>query len=195
MDDFELQNLNEAQQTAVYQLIAERYEKSSKELLRWDQKLPDTPWLNEFKHFRQKKTESEALIKKLQIAIPIERKDILLGHLRQLASGILGLPPDQQMSGAVGFFEKGMDSIMAVEFRNQLQMDLGPTSMLQATLIFDHPNLIALSDYLERLLFPEIEQKVEEKVIPFPQEELKAPETMQDEEIARMIENEFNNLR
>jgi acyl carrier protein len=45
-----------------------------------------------------------------------------------------------------GFFEMGMDSLMVVELKDALEQQLGCT--LEATLIFDHPNLKALAKYL-----------------------------------------------
>uniref|UniRef100_A0A2P1CZH3 Type I polyketide synthase n=2 Tax=unclassified Phormidium TaxID=2609805 RepID=A0A2P1CZH3_9CYAN len=47
-----------------------------------------------------------------------------------------------------GFFELGMDSLMAVELRNRLQKSLACS--LPATLSFDYPNVKVLADYLAK---------------------------------------------
>ena len=47
-----------------------------------------------------------------------------------------------------GFFELGMDSLMAVELRNRIQQSLGTSHQLSATLAFDHPSIDALTRHL-----------------------------------------------
>jgi hypothetical protein len=56
------------------------------------------------------------------------------------------LPPEAVLSAATPLKEVGLDSLLAVELRNQLAR-LGGTP-LPATLAFDHPTLDALADYL-----------------------------------------------
>lgn len=50
--------------------------------------------------------------------------------------------PDPQ----VGFFQLGMDSLMAVELQARLTKLLGVT--LPSTLTFDYPNIVSLEKYL-----------------------------------------------
>ncbi|NEP07915.1 MAG: acyl carrier protein, partial [Okeania sp. SIO4D6] len=45
-----------------------------------------------------------------------------------------------------GFFEMGMDSLMALEFRNRLQNLTGHS--FPSTLTFEYPNIEAIADYL-----------------------------------------------
>jgi len=46
--------------------------------------------------------------------------------------------------------ELGLDSLMAVELRNQLKVDLQLGVPLTATLVFDHPTVEAIADFLVR---------------------------------------------
>ena len=45
----------------------------------------------------------------------------------------------------MGFLDLGMDSLMAVEFRNRLNRGLGLEPPLPATALFDHPNIRSLA--------------------------------------------------
>jgi hypothetical protein len=46
----------------------------------------------------------------------------------------------------------GIDSLMAVELRNLLGVGLGLENVLSATLVFDHPTVDAVANYLETQL-------------------------------------------
>jgi hypothetical protein len=67
---------------------------------------------------------------------------LLARHVRTL----LELPEDAVLSPALALKEIGLDSLLAVELRNQLAR-LGGTP-LPATLAFDHPTLEALASHL-----------------------------------------------
>ena len=53
-----------------------------------------------------------------------------------------------------GFLDAGMDSLMIVELSHQIQLELGAEHEIPATLVFDHPRLSDLSDYLLSVLYP-----------------------------------------
>ncbi len=52
------------------------------------------------------------------------------------------------------FLDCGLDSLMIVEMSRQIQVELEPGHDAPATLIFDHPRICDLSDYLVGALFP-----------------------------------------
>jgi long-chain acyl-CoA synthetase len=53
-----------------------------------------------------------------------------------------------------GFLDAGMDSLMIVELSNQIQLELGSGHEIPATLVFDHPRICDLSEYLISAMFP-----------------------------------------
>ncbi len=94
--------------------------------------------------------------------------EILKKYLRGLVKNTLGLPSQQILNDEQGFFDIGMDSLMAVEFKNQLQAEIGSSYVLPATLAMDFPTVNTMADYLQRLIYPEekkaaVEDKNEEK--------------------------------
>ncbi|MEO1399841.1 MAG: type I polyketide synthase [Cyanobacteria bacterium J06635_1] len=81
---------------------------------------------------------------------PLEdRQEALVAYLQSEVGRVLKisdpakLPRPQQ-----GFFDMGMDSLMAVELKTQLETSLAAT--LPATLLIEAPSLQALADYLAR---------------------------------------------
>jgi acyl transferase domain-containing protein/short-subunit dehydrogenase/acyl carrier protein len=86
----------------------------------------------------------------LNAAPAAQRRSLLLQHLREQASAVMGLPDAGLIDPRSPFNAMGLDSLMAVELRNALGRDLG--LKLPATLIFDYPTLEALTDHLLPLL-------------------------------------------
>jgi len=75
-----------------------------------------------------------------------QRAEVLAAHVCATVAGVMGLQAGS-LPKQVGFFELGMDSLMALDLRNRLQADLGGP-VLSSTLIFDHPTLEALTGHL-----------------------------------------------
>ena len=86
--------------------------------------------------------------------VPAARQRSVLGALiRERALRALGLDAQRVVDPRTPLGELGLDSLLAVELRNTLGNALGRT--LPATLLFDHPTLDALTDYLcAQLLTP-----------------------------------------
>ncbi len=100
-----------------------------------------------------KKTESP-LLQQLQKAIPSQRKEILNAYLRQLTQTLLKFPSQQDLKDEQGFVASGMDSLLATQFRNTLQEELGNDYTLPTTLAFDYPSIAAIMRYFENSIFP-----------------------------------------
>ncbi len=79
-----------------------------------------------------------------------QREAVLLGYLQGELRAVLGLaePP----SPSAGFFDLGMDSLMAVELRNRLNAALERAYQVPNTIAFDHPSLEKLARHLAEQL-------------------------------------------
>ncbi len=66
---------------------------------------------------------------------------------------VLGLSASYNLDFAQPLRDIGMDSLMAVELRNAISASL--QHKLPSTLLFDYPNIDALTDFLTRELWPE----------------------------------------
>lgn len=73
-------------------------------------------------------------------------KQRLTDHIRETIAQILGLDNLEEIEITKGFFDLGIDSLMAVDVKNRLEKSLETT--LRSTLIFDYPNAETLAGYL-----------------------------------------------
>jgi len=90
--------------------------------------------------------ERVKLLRKLEAASPARRIEILAEYVRGLVAAVLGYDSSSLLDPNQGFFEIGMDSLMAVDLQRRLQTGLGVT--LSSTVGFDHPTVEALAKYL-----------------------------------------------
>ncbi|MFY9983858.1 MAG: type I polyketide synthase [Chthoniobacterales bacterium] len=74
------------------------------------------------------------------------RREILVAQLRSLAGEVLGFEPCREIDLEQGLFDMGMDSLMAVELKGRLERSLD--LQLSSSVMFDYPNIRALTDYI-----------------------------------------------
>ncbi len=91
-------------------------------------------------------TPASDILQRLKQARAKESYSLLITRLQEEVTQILGLAFSEWPTVQQGFFEMGMDSLMAVELKTRLAKHLGMT--LPNTLIFDYPNLHKLAHYL-----------------------------------------------
>ena len=77
---------------------------------------------------------------------PSQRRAAVQAHLLEQTLQVLGVGPSLQINAGRALKDYGLDSLMAVELRNLLARSLA--TALPATLLFDHPTLNALTQYL-----------------------------------------------
>jgi len=75
-----------------------------------------------------------------------QRLNFLTTALQQEVARVLGRSVNQLPDPQLGFFDMGMDSLMAVELKNRLDTQLGTT--VSSTVIFEHPTIAALAKHL-----------------------------------------------
>lgn len=90
---------------------------------------------------------------RLNKSTPEIRHELLLGALIERTRETLELGEDSEINPYKPLQELGLDSVMAVELRNEMTKITGKT--LPATLLFDYPTLDAISNYLITLLYPD----------------------------------------
>ena len=88
---------------------------------------------------------SEDLLSSLPEA-PEAREELLVSFLQQELQAVLRLPAAPEPT--VGFFDLGMDSLMAVELRNRLNRTFAGEYTAPNTLVFDYPDISALARHL-----------------------------------------------
>lgn len=88
----------------------------------------------------------ERLLERLELARPEERLEILAAFVAAQVSEVLGAESAEAVDPSRGFFEVGMDSLMAVDLQRRLQSGLG--IVLPATVGFDHPTIDALAKHI-----------------------------------------------
>lgn len=89
---------------------------------------------------------SSGIYQKLKELPAPERKAVAIASIKEDVSATLGIDISKIKQVRLGFFEMGMDSLMALEFRNRLQQKVG--TVLPSTLTFEYPNIEAIADYL-----------------------------------------------
>ncbi len=95
-------------------------------------------------------SEKSDFINHIKNSFKNEQILLIIEYLQEQVALVLGLDKSQAPGPKVGFFQMGMDSLMAVELRNKLEATFGLA--LSTTLAFNYPNIQALSTYLlERL--------------------------------------------
>jgi acyl transferase domain-containing protein/NADPH:quinone reductase-like Zn-dependent oxidoreductase/acyl carrier protein/short-subunit dehydrogenase len=88
--------------------------------------------------------------RQLADAPPARRLPMLVTFVRERALRVLGGDPARPLDPSTPLGDLGLDSLLAVELRNALSAALGQP--LPATLLFDHPTVAAVTEYLATLL-------------------------------------------
>ena len=98
------------------------------------------------------RTEAEegGLLERVGEATVSDREGMLLGFVQRELQAALQMSslPDP----GVGFFDLGMDSLMAVELRNRLNRGLGGSHVLSSTVVFDYASPQALARHLAEVV-------------------------------------------
>jgi acyl transferase domain-containing protein/acyl carrier protein len=88
---------------------------------------------------------STRLVEQLTIAPAQQRKKLVVDYLRDVVAEVTRVDA-ADIRDEAGFFDVGMDSLMAVELRRRLEQAVGKE--LPSTLAMDYPRLVDVADYL-----------------------------------------------
>lgn len=99
--------------------------------------------------------ETPLVLDELTDALPNERGEILRKLVSGLVARVLRADADQAFPYDERLQDLGLDSLMAVELRDQIGRSLALPAQLPATLIFDYPSIASIAAYLEQdVLWP-----------------------------------------
>jgi myxalamid-type polyketide synthase MxaE and MxaD len=93
-------------------------------------------------------SQSGEVLRSLRTASGVDRRTQIEALVRRVLSGVLRRPA-ASIAAHQSFGSLGVDSLMALEIRNRLQMAL--EQPLSATLAWNYPNIESLSEYVHAL--------------------------------------------
>ncbi|ASP22068.1 phenolphthiocerol synthesis polyketide synthase type I Pks15/1 [Antarctobacter heliothermus] len=136
----------------------------------------------------------DAAMERIAGALPRERARAISELVRIRVMRLLRRNADQPPLDHERLLDLGLDSLMAVQLRNTLAQDLGLTEGLPATLVFDHPTIIALAAYLDSMSAPSDETTKDSLPPPTPRANgpvdagrAKEIEAMSEEEVEALL--------
>ncbi len=91
----------------------------------------------------------EDLASTLRKASIEQRRGLLQTRVTALVRDVLGISHADDFNGTAGFFQQGMDSLMAVQFAQKLSRVIG--RKLNTAIVFDFPTVVELSEHLADL--------------------------------------------
>ena len=89
---------------------------------------------------------SEDVLSQLRMASAAGHEELLVSFLQQEVRAVLRLPTAP--SPTIGFFDLGMDSLMAVELRNRLNRAFTGEYVASNTVVFDYPDISSLARHI-----------------------------------------------
>ena len=91
-------------------------------------------------------TSLEDVLSKIQSASDAEREDLMVSFLQEELQAVMRL--QSAPAPTVGFFDLGMDSLMAVESGNRLNRAFAGEYVASNTVVFDYPSIADLARHL-----------------------------------------------
>ncbi len=139
-----------------------------------------------------KATGEAPLLECLAAAPESGRGAILMEHIHNIAVRVLGLPAGKRIDVQQPLQEFGLDSLMALEFRNLLAGEVGQN--LPSTLMFNYPALADVAAYVTGLL-PDAADRASSPPAPpaAPRDALELIEDLSEEEVDRLLASRWGN--
>ena len=126
------------------------------------------------------------------------RHEFLIEHLLNYICKLLQIEDKEGVDLKRGFFDMGMDSLMAVELRTYLEKQL--SHPLPASVIFDFPSIEFLAKHILEILYPTSETSEEKEIAIGNKNAISAPkhesnvDNLTDAQISALIDGELSSL-
>jgi malonyl CoA-acyl carrier protein transacylase len=143
-------------------------------------------------------SDDSAILQQLEQAAAPERRSLLTEFVRGQIAKVLGFETTDPITARASLFELGIDSLMAVDLKNRLEINL--RWALPPTLLFDYPTLEGLvnhlSDDLLSLTPDSAVTKADEAPTEIADAELRETlAALSEEDIARALADEISSLQ
>jgi acyl transferase domain-containing protein/acyl-CoA synthetase (AMP-forming)/AMP-acid ligase II/surfactin synthase thioesterase subunit/nucleoside-diphosphate-sugar epimerase len=113
----------------------------------------NNPYLEHLVVMHKTKAQSEWQL--LLEATPQERHEqVLTDKIKEILAQALRMPDPDGIDINQGFFEMGVDSLVAIELKNILQSKIGDALTLSNTITFDYPNVKQMVNYFLQSFAP-----------------------------------------
>jgi acyl carrier protein len=130
------------------------------------------------------------LLDRLARAPQAQRRALLFESVQAIALGVLGFPAGRRIDSEQPMNELGLDSLMAVEFRNKLASEVEQN--LPSTLLFNYPTLDDVVAYVGGLLSAPAADKPSAAA---PQKSFRDPlefiEELSDEDVEKLLNSKL----
>jgi SAM-dependent methyltransferase len=137
--------------------------------------------------------EPSSILCELRSLSPDERRERLAEFVGERARKVLHRDSSMPLALRDRLMDSGMDSLIAVQFRNLLRADFQIQDAIPAVLIFDYPTIESIAEFLDAQLFPSIETQHKTHNAPaidrVRQEQV---EQMTDDEVEALLELRLN---
>jgi acyl transferase domain-containing protein len=102
-------------------------------------------WLS---NFSQDRKEQETLLTQIQSANQADKEYAVKAFVTNIMRTVLGKSAMEDIDEKQGFFDLGLDSLMAVDVRNRIQDGLGGAVRVRPSVVFDYANIHNMTRHL-----------------------------------------------
>jgi pimaricinolide synthase PimS1 len=140
--------------------------------------------------------EKSQILQQIEAVPAYQRHDLLLGYVQEEVGKVLGWNDVKLLKSGQGLFDLGMDSFLSIKLKRCLEKGLGQS--LSSTIVFDHPTVSKLTDFLYENVLGFGGAKTSDTQSPAQEaeksRELEATENLSDHDLEALIDNEMESL-